>query len=215
MRRTLTSTALALVIAAAAGIAACQGCQPPPPPPHVAVAADGKPTVRLYLVSTIAGAMEPCGCTKDQLGGVDHLAAYVEGQKAEAPRSLVLGAGPMLFLDPKLKPDAKAQDEWKAEALATAVVSNALRGGATLVVVAHHEHLRADLVRRLGRAERLRAEPIAWPLFAVLHELRPRVAQDAKEVAAVAKNKYRLLVRRFDRKCKAEVVASVQIHAAK
>lgn len=120
MRRTLTSTALALVIAAAAGIAACQGCQPPPPPPHVAVAADGKPTVRLYLVSTIAGAMEPCGCTKDQLGGVDHLAAYVEGQKAEAPRSLVLGAGPMLFLDPKLKPDAKAQDEWKAEALATA-----------------------------------------------------------------------------------------------
>ncbi|HSO00098.1 MAG TPA: multiheme c-type cytochrome [Candidatus Nanopelagicales bacterium] len=118
MRRSLTSTALVLALSAAASVAACQGCQVNPPAAVTAETQDGKPTVRLYLMSTVAGAMEPCGCTKDQLGGVDHLAAYLESQKDEAPRSLVLGAGPLLFLDPKPKPDAMTQDGWKAEAIA-------------------------------------------------------------------------------------------------
>jgi len=121
MRRALSTTALLLAIAAAAGVAACQGCQPTPAPPATADdAAASKPTLRLYVLSTVAGALEPCGCTKDQLGGVDHLAAYLESQEAEVPHRLVLGAGPMLFMDPKLKPDAKTQDGWKAEAIAQA-----------------------------------------------------------------------------------------------
>jgi hypothetical protein len=121
LRSGLRSTAaLLLALAAAAGVAACQGCQVPPPPPVTADAAAGKPTVRLILLSTVAGAMEPCGCTKDQLGGVDHLAALLESQKAEAPHTLVLGAGPLLFMNPKPKPDAVTQDGWKAEAIAQA-----------------------------------------------------------------------------------------------
>ncbi|EYF06426.1 cytochrome c family protein [Chondromyces apiculatus] len=121
MRRSLTSAALVFAVAAAASVAACQGCQSSTTtPPASADAADQKPTLRLYLVSTLAGAMEPCGCTKDQLGGVDHLAAYIAGQKTEAPHSLVLGAGPLFFMDPKLEPDAVTQDGWKAEALAQA-----------------------------------------------------------------------------------------------
>lgn len=120
MRRALSTTALLLAIAAAAGMAACQGCQPTPQPPVTADAADGKPTVRLYLMSTVAGAIEPCGCTKDQLGGVDHLAAYLDSQKGEAPHRLVLGAGPLLFIDPKPGADAQKQDGWKAEAIAQA-----------------------------------------------------------------------------------------------
>lgn len=86
--------------------------------PAEAAAASTTPTVRLYVVSTTAGALEPCGCTKDMLGGVDHFAAFVAGQSKEAPHALVVGAGPMLFLNPKLDEARKTQDLWKAEALA-------------------------------------------------------------------------------------------------
>src|SRR6187399_3594740 len=58
------------------------------------------PSVRLYLVSSIAGALEPCGCVKDMLGGVDHFAALLASEASSSPRRLVLGAGPMLFADP-------------------------------------------------------------------------------------------------------------------
>jgi hypothetical protein len=121
MRRApvVSTAALLVTIAAAIGVAACQGCQVPPPP-AVTADAPSKPTVRLYLLSTVAGAMEPCGCTKDQLGGVDHLAALIEGGRPEAPTSLVLGAGPMLFIEPSVKGDETTQDDWKAEAIAQA-----------------------------------------------------------------------------------------------
>ncbi|WP_437632639.1 multiheme c-type cytochrome [Sorangium sp. So ce854] len=113
-----------LAISAAAGVAACQGCKVPE---TGAVSADADtevaavaPTVRLYVLSTVAGALEPCGCTKDQLGGIDHLAALIEGQRDEAPNRLVVGAGPLLFTDPEVKPERSSQDAWKAEAMALA-----------------------------------------------------------------------------------------------
>jgi Cytochrome c554 and c-prime len=120
MARTLHWTALALTLLAAGGVAACQGCHSSLPAADADHAAPSKPTVRLYVMSTIAGALEPCGCSKDQLGGVDHLAAYVTSQAASAPASLALGAGPMLFLDPRLRGGDSTQDTWKAEALAGA-----------------------------------------------------------------------------------------------
>ncbi len=122
MRRTLHWTALAFTLLTAGGVAACQGCHSTAAPDGAsAPAAAGKPTVRLYVVSTVAGALEPCGCSRDQLGGVDHLAAYVAGQASVAPASVVLGAGPMLFLDPRLRSGDSTQDAWKAEALAGAL----------------------------------------------------------------------------------------------
>lgn len=125
MRRNLPWTALAFALLAAGGVAACEGCRTPPATTTAgataANAAGAKPTLRLYVTSTIAGALEPCGCSKDQLGGVQHLAAYLTSQKDSAKNSLFLGAGPMLFMEPKLKPDSAAQDTWKAEALALAV----------------------------------------------------------------------------------------------
>jgi 2',3'-cyclic-nucleotide 2'-phosphodiesterase (5'-nucleotidase family) len=78
------------------------------------------PTLRLYLVSTTAGALEPCGCTKDQLGGIDHAAALVRSESKNAPNSLVIAAGPLLFANPKSEEGRATQDLWKAEALATA-----------------------------------------------------------------------------------------------
>ncbi|MFO0755761.1 MAG: multiheme c-type cytochrome [Byssovorax sp.] len=122
MRRVLPWTALLGLMIAAGGLAACQGCHNAGPGPEgpVVAEASNKPTVRLYLLSTVAGAMEPCGCSKNQLGGIDHLAAYIASQSAEAPNKLVLGAGPMLFMEPSLKPDTSVQDQWKAEAIAGA-----------------------------------------------------------------------------------------------
>jgi hypothetical protein len=112
------AVALALAMTGAVGLAACQGCRTPPP--ASAPGEPARPTVRLYAVSSMAGALEPCGCSKEQLGGIDHLAAYVAAQHAAAPDRLVVGAGPLLFMDPVLQPDTKTQDEWKAEAIALA-----------------------------------------------------------------------------------------------
>src|SRR5271165_3897142 len=122
MRRVLHSTALAVTLLAAGGVAACQGCHGSLPAggAGASAAASSQPTLRLYVLSTVAGALEPCGCSKDQLGGVDHVAAYLASQAAAAPDRVVVGAGPMLFLDPKLRSGDSAQDTWKAGALAGA-----------------------------------------------------------------------------------------------
>ena len=110
----------ALTLGLAGAVAACQGCRDPlTPAGEVGVASD-KPTLRLYASSTIAGAIEPCGCTKDQLGGIDHLAAFVESEKANAKTSWMVAAGPLFFLDPTLREDDKQQTLWKAEAMAQA-----------------------------------------------------------------------------------------------
>ncbi len=87
------------------------GSKPPAKAPE-------KPALRLYALAGAAGAVEPCGCVKDMLGGVDHAAAFVNAQKGEAASSLVVGAGPMLFGEPHLPNDEHTQALFKAEALA-------------------------------------------------------------------------------------------------
>ncbi|MEZ4229008.1 MAG: multiheme c-type cytochrome [Polyangiaceae bacterium] len=76
-----------------------------------------QPSFSLFAFSNLAGALEPCGCQKDMLGGVDHLAALVDDGKKQAP-ALVVGAGPLFFMNPSLDESRKTQDVWKAEALA-------------------------------------------------------------------------------------------------
>jgi hypothetical protein len=111
------------VVVAAAVVAACgEGCrstsgvQPNPPAADPSV-----PTLRLYVVSDVAGALEPCGCVKDQLGGLDHVAAWISAEKKGAPSALLLASGPLFFLDPKLDADKKEQDLAKAETLAASL----------------------------------------------------------------------------------------------
>jgi hypothetical protein len=99
--------------------AACQACHAPQS--GAAPAAQGEPaspTVRLYFLSDLAGAIEPCGCTKDQLGGLDHAAAWMTHEKARAPTSALVVAGPTFFMNAILAPDHKDQDLLKAETLA-------------------------------------------------------------------------------------------------
>lgn len=98
--------------------------------PAPAAAEAPPPSVRLYLVSTLAGALEPCGCVKDMLGGVDHFAALVAKESAGAPRRLVLGAGPMLFMDPELEPKKRDQDVAKSRAIADVLAGVKLAGWA-------------------------------------------------------------------------------------
>ncbi len=71
-------------------------------------------------MSSVAGALEPCGCVKDMLGGADHAAAYVAAQAGAAPNALTVGAGPMLFLNSKPDASHDTQSGFKADALADA-----------------------------------------------------------------------------------------------
>jgi hypothetical protein len=83
--------------------------------------APGTPSVRLVIMSTLAGALEPCGCRKDMLGGIDHAAALLASDSEKAPRRLLLAAGPLFFQEPALVPERREQDLWKAEAIAAAL----------------------------------------------------------------------------------------------
>ena len=81
----------ALAISASSAVSGCKcGSEP-------SRASPGAPSLRLYVMSSVAGALEPCGCVKDMLGGADHAAAYIASQAGAAPNALVVGAGPMLF----------------------------------------------------------------------------------------------------------------------
>src|SRR5262252_10371153 len=95
-------------LAATLGLfAGCGGCRSTTGPK--APDAAGPPTVRLYLMSDLAGALEPCGCTKDQLGGLDHAAAWMASERARAPAAALLAAGPLFFMDTELKAEKAAQ----------------------------------------------------------------------------------------------------------
>lgn len=88
------------------------------------------PTLRFYVLSSLAGALEPCGCVKDMLGGVDHAAAFVKSQAEHAPDSAVLAAGPMFFMDVTVDPKQAVQNRFKAEALAASLKDVGLKAWA-------------------------------------------------------------------------------------
>src|SRR3954470_18178154 len=120
--RFLLRFALVVICASRAGSCECRREAASLPPKT--------PTVRLYLVSSPAGALEPCGCVKDMLGGVDHVAAYVKSQSDEAPNSALLGAGPLFFMNTALTAERQTQDTWKADALARSLGAAGLRAWA-------------------------------------------------------------------------------------
>lgn len=107
---------------ALAAFCACEGCKSSGGSDRSArdgrAAAEAVPTARLYLVSDLAGALEPCGCVKDQLGGMNHFGALVAAEKDKAKASGVLSAGPLFFMDMELAADRRAQEITKAETIA-------------------------------------------------------------------------------------------------
>jgi 2',3'-cyclic-nucleotide 2'-phosphodiesterase (5'-nucleotidase family) len=111
---------VALTLAMSAAIAACQGCREAASPSGELGAFGPQPTLRLYVSSVIAGALEPCGCSKDQLGGFQHLGAFMDSEKQAVKNAWMVAAGPLFFMDPALSEDDKQQTLWKAEAIAGA-----------------------------------------------------------------------------------------------
>src|SRR5579859_2047271 len=119
--RSRSIRAALLILAACVGalIAACNGCHRDGKGNGGTATTDaGPPTVRVYVLSDLAGALEPCGCQRDMLGGVDHFAALVAKERDKAPNSIVVAAGPTFFEDAAPRADHAQQDQWKAEALA-------------------------------------------------------------------------------------------------
>lgn len=102
---------------------ACEGCRPSTTPPDANAAASSTepPKARLYLVSDLAGALEPCGCVKDQLGGMDHFAGLVAAEKNKAPAYATLSAGPLFFMDMDIPEEKRSQEISKAETIAGAL----------------------------------------------------------------------------------------------
>jgi hypothetical protein len=119
MRRSQLFACKAVAVLFAALAQACHGCHGTPRADSAESVSQGagSPTLRLYAISNLAGALEPCGCTKDQLGGIDHLAAFVAEDRKRAEGALVVAAGPTMFLDPKLDAARATQDKWKSEAI--------------------------------------------------------------------------------------------------
>ena len=120
VQRFLAFFAFVTVFVALATLCACEGCKSPGGADGSAPrsGAVGVPAARLYLISDFAGALEPCGCVKDQLGGLDHFGALVATERDKAPASVVVSAGPLFFMDMELAGDRRAQEITKAETIA-------------------------------------------------------------------------------------------------
>lgn len=100
------------------GIVACDACKPSLPGGTGTQVEVETPSLRLYLLSDPAGALEPCGCVKDQLGGMDHLAAFIRAEQVRAPVSALLVSGPTFYMDLERKSDRAAQDDARADTIA-------------------------------------------------------------------------------------------------
>lgn len=100
-------------------LAACDGCRLNGKNGTVAANQVGTPTLRVYFLSDLAGAIEPCGCQKDMLGGLAQFGALVAAEKTKAPSAVIAAAGPLFFPEETLPKSRVEQDTWKAEALAS------------------------------------------------------------------------------------------------
>jgi hypothetical protein len=132
VQRFLAFLAYVAMFVALGAFCACEGCKSPagPRPDGSATTSgsNGLPAARLYMVSDLAGALEPCGCVKDQLGGMDHFGALVASEKDKAKASGVLSAGPLFFMDMELAADRRAQEIAKADTIAASMKSVGLLG---------------------------------------------------------------------------------------
>ncbi len=104
-------------------LSACDGCRPAGTTTPNEAAAGEPPTARLFLLSDVAGALEPCGCVKDQLGGMDHFGALVAESRGKVKAFATVSAGPLFFMDADLGPEKKAQEIAKAETIAKSLES--------------------------------------------------------------------------------------------
>ena len=125
----------------------------------------GRPRCASTCVTDLAGALEPCGCTKDQLGGLDHFGAWVDrASAARAGGARRLGGARSSSWTRQLGAERADQDRIKAE---------------TIARVLHDLGLRRVRARRqrLGRRR-----PTGWQSSRPLPR-RPRIVADGRRGA--------------------------------
>ncbi len=74
---------------------------------------------RISVIATgsVSGYLEPCGCVKDQLGGLDRFAAAVRQVRQKNP-TLLVTTGALFFPRPQIEPAEKSEVLLRAETLA-------------------------------------------------------------------------------------------------
>ncbi len=86
------------------------GSQVPAPP--------AKPTFTVFALAEVRGQIGPCGCTSDPLGDLSRTVRLVQDARAAGP-TLVVDAGSLLYSKSPVPPHLDAQEELKADLLAT------------------------------------------------------------------------------------------------
>src|SRR5438309_636547 len=77
-----------------------------------------KPTFTLFGLAEMRGQIGPCGCTSDPLGDISRTTKLVADARAAGP-VLVVDAGSLLYSENPVPPHLVAQEELKADLLAT------------------------------------------------------------------------------------------------
>ncbi len=90
------------------------------PAPAVAARADAA-VLRLLVVGALRGMLEPCGCGKHPLGGIDRLATAIAAARADATPTLLLFAGDLYFAPRAGTEPLPMQAQYQAQTLASIV----------------------------------------------------------------------------------------------
>ena len=77
-----------------------------------------KPTFTLFALAEVRGQIGPCGCTSDPLGDLSRTTKLVTEARGQGP-TLVVDAGSLLYSKSPIPPQYAAQEELKADLLAT------------------------------------------------------------------------------------------------
>lgn len=77
-----------------------------------------KPTFTLFAVAEVRGQIGPCGCTSDPLGDLSRTVRLVADARAAGP-TLFVDAGSLQYSKSPIPPDLDAQEELKADLIAT------------------------------------------------------------------------------------------------
>ena len=77
-----------------------------------------KPTFTLIALAEVRGQIGPCGCTSDPLGDLSRTVRLVTDARSHGP-TLVVDAGSLLYSKSPIPPHLDAQEELKADLLAT------------------------------------------------------------------------------------------------
>lgn len=95
------------------------GCSRPAQGPSAELGAHTRSTASLRVLAAgdVAGTLEPCGCVKDQLGGLDRFATAVLAARRTGS-TLFVEAGSLLFPSSTIKADQREELSLRAQTLA-------------------------------------------------------------------------------------------------